>query len=1174
MKKSFPYFYKDNAPSLITQHRPRSKSRIRSRSRMKRKPLALIAILPFTISITLAFITPSQLRTKSNHNLQSSVTKLNGIKGFRGWFESQFPDAISEIPRANSQETFDHVLIDINQLLHISLRRSRNDDQALATFMSELNSCIEFAMPRRSLVLAMDGSASAAKLATSRKRRLSTIVKSDWKEKQLDRFRRQSKKLALSEKQVKMLRERYQADVKTLRITTGTDFMDRANNALLYWAWQRMLTVGSPLSKVSIYISSSISPGEGEIKIIDWIIQKRPKGTVGIIGGDSDLVLEGLLIPPSICTHNVFVLLPDMNKKYQVVSIWETTRHMAQLLPQVEAKDIMHARTDLALLLMLNGNDYLPKLRGSSGFDRVFQSYITVVKKWLKKGHNRPFLIDPQSLVFNREFAIQFFFMLKSTSSRSSLDSPNFMANQFNPILSPLGQLNNLVSSRFMPKPMRWKMLLNAAGGDEEENDDEDDEEEDEDEEDDTFGDEEEDDDDLDEDDSLFSLNMNPRMLRLTIGKKGSKDYRCYETKHAIYSKIKDTKNELATIALDDLMGPDYIKTTLNDTSYATLSTYDWEIDHPAEASCERYLTGLIWNLQTYQDGICSDYGYNYGKRLAPTAESIIEYFQSAIDENRQVGKKELLGFNFTSPMSNGVSCLAALPAQLHELIAEPHSWIPSERVDELYGECVSPVDNVFDMQKFKDLCRAELAPIIKKRANKTQQKGKNVNQKTVELETGSWTIIYRNKKQLETPFQPPEPVVDRFRPLFANPRIKAARLTMTLRPYERKAWLPWVENLEDNNETILSEEIDFSSIDGLLARENGGNSTISDVTYFIPYADKWGKRSKKKKAAKSTKEPKGTKSTKEPKAKKSMKEPKRKKQHKEIPRQVYINDDDLYDRIKEFKMEIDPSVHPEKSIHGMTPLGGLMELANEGLIKLEWRSLSPSPTEFASINPGAFECHELIIRKIKMIDSTCGDKVTVRRDREISRGNKRRLRQYLASMALTKILENQDKNWYEMTNQEIKEIFTPVDPLLPPLSPEMKQRMKDFNIKPLVDERSRTGAFAMTYLSKLRNEKYIDFEIEYIQPSRTAFASFAPECFICTRLCVHMGEKKLAKPFSKLIFERDRFVFSTDKSIVRNHLAGMALTELAGGEKWTKFSPEEMLVYAEDGIVPAPATE
>jgi hypothetical protein len=54
-----------------------------------------------------------------------------GVPGFRTWFESQFPKSVYEIPKAASNESFDHVLVDVNALLHICLRKSRTDGHAL-----------------------------------------------------------------------------------------------------------------------------------------------------------------------------------------------------------------------------------------------------------------------------------------------------------------------------------------------------------------------------------------------------------------------------------------------------------------------------------------------------------------------------------------------------------------------------------------------------------------------------------------------------------------------------------------------------------------------------------------------------------------------------------------------------------------------------------------------------------------------------------------------------------------------------------------------------------------------------------------------------------------------------------------------------------------------------------
>ena len=160
--------------------------------------------------------------------------------------------------------------------------------------------------------------------------------------------------------------------------------MDKAHEALLYWAWQRFDISKSKLANVKIYISPSTVPGEGEVKLLDWLLQaggdglqhlkkrnERRKGigggkiilqgeSVAIYGGDSDLVLEGLVIPPTI-THNVFVILPSGKKSNYVVSLWQTTLTLAQFLgDNFDQNSIMRVRTDLVLLLIMNGNDYLP----------------------------------------------------------------------------------------------------------------------------------------------------------------------------------------------------------------------------------------------------------------------------------------------------------------------------------------------------------------------------------------------------------------------------------------------------------------------------------------------------------------------------------------------------------------------------------------------------------------------------------------------------------------------------------------------------------------------------------------------------------------------------------------------------------------------------------------------
>lgn len=147
----------------------------------------------------------------------SRTTRLFGIKGFRGWFESQFPQAIIDIPKKGSQEDFDHVLVDLNQLLHICVRRSRSDEHALVLLMKELDAVVDLATPRSSLVLAMDGPPSAAKLATQRRRRFSILNKTEFKLKQLEHFQHLTSRI--KPQQLTRKRRRIVSEIRTLRIS-------------------------------------------------------------------------------------------------------------------------------------------------------------------------------------------------------------------------------------------------------------------------------------------------------------------------------------------------------------------------------------------------------------------------------------------------------------------------------------------------------------------------------------------------------------------------------------------------------------------------------------------------------------------------------------------------------------------------------------------------------------------------------------------------------------------------------------------------------------------------------------------------------------------------------------------------------------------------------------------
>jgi hypothetical protein len=153
----------------------------------------------FAILIALPLLfTDAFLPCSSPRNSIAHQTKLFGIKGFRSWFESAFPSAVITIHPERSlksadatttknagigtkyePETFDHVLIDANQILHTTLRKAynrktkssstvqQNLDQeiiefSLLLFLKEINRITSTtAVPRKSLVIAIGERCSA-----------------------------------------------------------------------------------------------------------------------------------------------------------------------------------------------------------------------------------------------------------------------------------------------------------------------------------------------------------------------------------------------------------------------------------------------------------------------------------------------------------------------------------------------------------------------------------------------------------------------------------------------------------------------------------------------------------------------------------------------------------------------------------------------------------------------------------------------------------------------------------------------------------------------------------------------------------------------------------------------------------------------------------------------------
>ena len=71
-----------------------------------------------------------------------------------------------------------------------------------------------------------------------------------------------------------------------------------------------------------------------------------------------------------------------------MVSLWEKTRSFNKLLSSLlDSHDIMSVRSNLVLLFIMNSNYYFPKLRSMGGVDKVFDTYVSLLKSWQQKNN-------------------------------------------------------------------------------------------------------------------------------------------------------------------------------------------------------------------------------------------------------------------------------------------------------------------------------------------------------------------------------------------------------------------------------------------------------------------------------------------------------------------------------------------------------------------------------------------------------------------------------------------------------------------------------------------------------------------------------------------------------------------------------------------------------------------
>uniref|UniRef100_A0A7S2KJF7 Xrn1 N-terminal domain-containing protein n=1 Tax=Leptocylindrus danicus TaxID=163516 RepID=A0A7S2KJF7_9STRA len=548
-------------------------------------------------------------------------------------------------------------------------------------------------------------------------------------------------------------------------------------------------------------------------------------------------------------------------------------------------RDMMHVRMDLVLLLILNGNDYLPKLRGSAGFNKLFHAYLRMLREWIERNNHdaaaicddaeitevnyqRPFFLSDdhfmrnengnnannhyEGISFNLPFCISFFRELAN-------NAPQNLARreQMRPIedsFTPLSSLYRFIDSGFLP-PCEFQILPSEKEGHE-----------------------------------------TVRLMFVGANHPGWNNVSEFEVDHREKTNMQSTKQRLAHMALASVLGPDW-EESINDEKADYEEAFPWETDVPAESDVEQYLGGLLWNLQTYQDGICANYGYNYGRRMAPTAKEVANFFELQAEVNststgrsnsNKLGRRELIGDAFVDPLDAGLSCLAAIPNKASHLIPPPYNAINETTVDEIYVACMDAACNIFDVDKFRRDCLKEVKMIDEASNNKnitssmsmmtddcddrknnnveaaranektttataaddeivkaaTKQQNSSPKGRTIFPRTKHWTVFSVSREPLRHPFEPPQPISDGISRLKRNRNIRVSYVPTTTKP-------KWMTVTDDDRSGVGAKPAasrrnkrkrkprrmdNFVNINNIVNRL--GKDSIRDFEYKTAYSD------------------------------------------------------------------------------------------------------------------------------------------------------------------------------------------------------------------------------------------------------------------------------------------------------------------------------------------------
>lgn len=550
-----------------------------------------------------------------------------GIPGFQKWLLGSFPEIV-RVQQDRIGQEYHHVAFDMNQIIHQAARRAHNREALARAIFRELDRILKNCVPTKSLFFAFDGPGPLAKLMTQRRRRNKT-------------------KTQHTDVNANGTKRRYaKSCIDRLEFTPGVELLYFLRDAIEYWAYSRLQN-DRKYRGVDIRISGADVPGEGELKLIDFCRAARLHETESIIvvGGDADIVLQGLATIPM---RNFFVYLRHFSKVNKtklnyVISVWELARTLERYFPN-ESSGV---RIDFILFSILNGNDYIPKIRGVT-LGRLWRRYLAL--KTNSRGRDAPFkgqcVVDADRRTFNWPFfyalidnvgvpvrPVEADVQLQSIATSVGTNSPSQRA--------PSSRSDTIHSDEYVDESS----------------------------------------DDLG--DTIVYTGNEDGVPMDEVSEHVTND--CYVGNGVTHAADSDDSesgdSESTTIdefdeAVDEDQGHIENLVAISGDSNRFYDT-------------ERWFRALLWTLHMYIDGYCSDYSFQYGKPYGPSCDVLSKYIR---DHNGDPFVIQAPVAN-TSPLLPHQAAVAMLPRHAAHLLPSPLQRLV--RDPKISGKIFLPNDSV-----------------------------------------------------------------------------------------------------------------------------------------------------------------------------------------------------------------------------------------------------------------------------------------------------------------------------------------------------------------------------------------------------------------------------------------------------------------------------------------------